>query len=411
MRILLINHYAGSVRHGMEYRPYYLAREWIRLGHSVRILAASNSHVRTAQPADAPRPVSEVIDQIEYVWYPTPPYHGNGARRVLNMAAFVGQLWRRSAAIAAEFRPEIVIASSTYPMDIWPARRIAQHASARLVFEVHDLWPLSPIELGGMSRWHPFIQLVRWSEGYAYRHADVVVSMLPNARDYMLSRGMPSEAFHYVPNGIDPAEWTAVSALDPGIEAALASVRKRGRPLVAYAGTHGLANALDVLVDAAKLLQGAAEIVLVGDGPERQRLASRVKNEQVDNVTMLAPVPKRSIPALLRSIDIAYLGLQSQPLFRFGVSPNKLMDYMMSGCPVIMAIAAGNDPVSEANCGITVPPNDPGAIAAAVLELSHRTSEARAQLGANGRRYVLEHHTYAVLARQFLQECAGAQPA
>jgi glycosyltransferase involved in cell wall biosynthesis len=403
VRILLINHYAGSVRHGMEYRPYYLAREWVRMGHAVRILAASRSHVRSVQPEVAAKPVSESIDQIEYVWYPTPPYRGNGAGRVLNMATFVSQVWGRSHAISTEFRPDVVIASSTYPMDIWPAQRIAKHAGARLVFEVHDLWPLSPMELGGMSRWHPFIKLVRWAESYAYRHADVVVSMLPKARDYMQSRGMPPSAFRYIPNGIDPTEWTSSGALAPDIGAALEAVRKRGRLLVAYTGAHGLANALDVLLDAAKLLKGTAEVILVGDGPERERLALRVKNERLENVTMLGPIPKNSIPALLQAIDVAYIGLQSQPLFRFGISPNKLMDYMMSGRPVVMAIAAGNDPVTQANCGVTVPPDDPAAIAAAVRELSCTSAEARAQLGANGRRHVLERHSYDVLARRFLQ--------
>lgn len=407
MRILLINHYAGSVRHGMEYRPYYLAREWTRMGHTVRILAASRSHVRSVQPDVASTPVRELIDRIEYVWYPTPPYRGNGVRRVLNMLAFISQLWRRSRAISAEFRPNIVIASSTYPMDIWPARSIASQAGARLVFEVHDLWPLSPIELGGMSKWHPFIQVLGWSEAHAYRHADTVVSMLPNAAAYMRSRGMRPNAFHYIPNGVDPAEWRTSGSLTPDVARALDAVKKRGHVLVLYAGAHGLANSLDVLLDASGRLRGKAEIVLVGDGPERQRLARRVKAEERDNVTMVGPVPKQHIPALLQQADIAYLGLQSQPLFRFGISPNKLMDYMMSARPVVMAIAAGNDPVSEAKCGITVRPDDPDAIANAILELAGRTAEERAQLGENGRLYVLEHHAYQVLARQFLEACVS----
>lgn len=391
----------------MEYRPYYLAREWCQMGHTVRILAASRSHVRSLQPSCGARPLCEVIDQIEYVWYPTPSYEGNGLRRALNMATFVAHLRLRSSAIASEFRPDIVIASSTYPLDIWPARRIALRARARLVFEVHDLWPLSPIELGGMSRWHPFIQLMHAAETHAYRHAHVVVSMLPAAHEYMRSRGMSESAFHYIPNGVDPNEWCTREPLMPDIALALEVLRKRGHLLVAYAGAHGLANALDDLLDAAKLLRGIADIVLVGDGPERARLASRVKNEQLSNVTMLGPVARRAIPTLLQSIDVAYLGLQPQPLFRYGVSPNKLMDYMMSARPIVMAIAAGNDPVTEANCGKSVPPGDAAAIASAVIELSGRSPQERAELGENGRRYVLERHNYQALAREFLRACGS----
>ena len=177
MNILLINHYAGSPRDGMEYRPYYLAREWVRLGHRVLVVAASHAHVRAQQPLLAGRSRrNETIDGVEYSWLKTPPYSGNGVGRIRNMLAFLHGLYRQGRQLAQSFKPDLVIASSTYPMDIWPAQ---------LVFEVHDLWPLSPMELGGLSRWHPFIMVVQAAEDYAYRRADVVVSMLPKVRAYM----------------------------------------------------------------------------------------------------------------------------------------------------------------------------------------------------------------------------------
>lgn len=144
MRILLINHYAGSPKHGMEFRPYYLAREWVRAGHQVLILAASHSHVRATQP----KPGGETIDGIGYCWYETPAYEGNGLGRVRNIWAFCRQVWKDAEILARDFQPDVVIASSTYPMDVWVARRVAWLAKAKLVYEVHDLWPLSPIEHG-----------------------------------------------------------------------------------------------------------------------------------------------------------------------------------------------------------------------------------------------------------------------
>lgn len=193
MRILYINHYAGSPRHGMEYRPYYLAREWVRLGHVVQIVGSSQSHIRSRQPQLAGHHrLDETIDGIQYTWFETPQYVGNGIGRVRNMSSFVSRLYFESKRLAAEFRPDVVIASSTYPMDIWPAHRIAKLANAKLVFEIHDLWPLTPMELGGMSKWHPFIMLLQAAEDYAYRHADAVVSMLPKVRQYVESRGRKS---------------------------------------------------------------------------------------------------------------------------------------------------------------------------------------------------------------------------
>ena len=155
MRLLLVNHYAGSPALGMEYRPYYLAREWVRAGHSVQIVAADHSHVRTRQPQAG----DEQVDGIAYRWYATPTYQGNGLGRVKNIWAFLRAVWADTPRLVREFKPDVVIASSTYPMDIWVARRLARRAGAKLVYEVHDLWPLSPIELSGMSRHHPFIML------------------------------------------------------------------------------------------------------------------------------------------------------------------------------------------------------------------------------------------------------------
>ncbi len=389
----------------MEFRPYYLAREWVRMGHRVRIVAGSYSHIRAVQPQMPPaRFVDEAIDGIDYRWYATPSYVGNGVGRVRSMLSFLWHLWRDGKGLARDLRPDVVIASSTYPMDIWPARRIARLAGAKLVYEVHDLWPLSPMELGGMSRWHPFIVWVQMAEDFAYRHADKVVSMLPKALEHMRSRGMAADKFTYVPNGVDEADWADPAPLPPEVSQHLQRMRASGLPIVAYVGTHGLANALDALLDAAAMLQGKAQVLLVGPGPERERLLGRVRQEGLANVTMLPSVPKRAVPSLLAEVDIAYIGLLPEPLFRFGISPNKLMDYMMAGKPIVNAIRAGNDPVAEAGCGLTVPPNDPQAIARAIEQVAALPVAQRQAMGQAGREFVLKHHTYPVLARRFVAE-------
>lgn len=405
MNILLINHYAGSPTHGMEYRPYYMAREWVRAGHRVTIVAATQSHVRTYQPVAGDSPfVEEWIDGIRYLWLRTPRYSGNGLGRIVNMLTFVmrlGQFGRRIGAVAA---PDAVIASSTYPFDIVPARRIAQRHAARLVFEVHDLWPLTPIEISSMSRWHPFIMAVQWAEDFAYRHADRVVSMLPRAQDYMVSRGMNGEKFAYVPNGIAVDDWSAPPVPIPDAHAkVLQQCRERGKFVLGYAGTHGVANGLDLLLDAAALLRDKpVTLVLVGQGPEKSRLERRATEMGLDNVVFLAPVAKRAIPSLLQRFDAAYIGWRRQPLYRFGISPNKLMDYMMGERVVVHSIEAGNDPVAESGCGISVTPENAQMIAQATLELMALSAETRRAMGKRGRDFVLAHHDYRVLAEKFL---------
>ena len=159
MNILLINHYTGSIYHGMEYRPYYMAREWVKMGHRVTIVAADESHLRGKHveiPEDQDSYL-ETIDGINYLWLKTIAYNGNGVKRALNMASFIFQLLRYGKTIKNNFKPDVVISSSTYPAEIFGAHYIAKISNAKLIYEIHDLWPLSPMELGHMSKWHPFI--------------------------------------------------------------------------------------------------------------------------------------------------------------------------------------------------------------------------------------------------------------
>lgn len=401
MKILLINHYAGSPQHGMEFRPYYLAREWRRAGHQVLILAASQSHVRSTQPQAG----GQTLDGISYVWYGTPAYVGNGFGRLRNIWSFCRQVWNDAEALAEAFKPDVVIASSTYPMDIWPARRIAKLAKAKLVYEVHDLWPLSPIELSGMSPRHPFALLCQKAENEAYRDADVVVSMLPKVHQHMAEHGLDLNKLHIVPNGIDLTEWDGKGeALNAGIAAHIAVQRAAGRLVLGYAGSHGLPNALNVLLDAAKLLKDAPiAVVMVGGGHEKARLAERVRSEGLSNVRLFDAIPKTQIPALLSRFDIAYIGWQRTPIYRFGIAPNKLMDYMMAGAPVLHSVEAGNDPVAEAGAGLTVAPEDAAAVAEGVLTLAALPVAERAAMGARGRAFVLANHSYPVLAARFIE--------
>jgi glycosyltransferase involved in cell wall biosynthesis len=413
MHILLINHYAGSPEHGMEYRPYYLAREWVNLGHQVTIAAASYSHLRLRQPDMTGHWVEEHIDGIRYVWLQTPEYRGNGVRRVWNMAVFVRRLRSFEAEVVGPSKPDAVIASSPHPFVVVPARRIARRHGARLVFEVRDLWPLTLIDLSGMARWHPLIQCLQWTENYAYRHADRVVAVLPKAASYMQAHGMSPEKFACVPNGICLEDWTGATAPLPAEHAAaIERLRKERRFLVGYVGQHSLSNALDAFVESASLLESSnIALVLVGQGPEKARLEAKSRERGAKNIVFLPPVSKNAVAAVLASMDALFLGWKRQPLYRYGISPNKLMEYMMAAKPVIHAVEAGNDPVAESSSGISCAPEDPAAIVKAVRQLMGVAPEQRDTMGRRGREHVLRHYQYPMLARQFLEIMATPESA
>src|ERR1700675_4809554 len=171
MRILIVNQYAGGPAYGMEHRPYHLAKEWRRVGHDVAIVSGTYSHLRLRNPVSGRALASEIVEGVPVLCLPTPAYRGNGLARARNILVFATRLLAASSRLAQQYHPHVVITSSTHPLDIYGGRRIARLAGATLVHEVHDLWPLTLMELGGLSRWHPFVLLLQVAENHAYRTA------------------------------------------------------------------------------------------------------------------------------------------------------------------------------------------------------------------------------------------------
>lgn len=407
MNILIISHYAGSPSYGMAYRPYYMAKEWVKLGHRVRIAASSFSHLRGKQPdVNLSKKVNyEDIEGIDYVWLTTPPYKGNGVKRFINILCFIYSLIRNKRQVLEGFNPDVVIASSTYPLDIYPSYLIAKSNKAQLMFEVHDLWPLSPIEIGGMSRWNPFIILLQWAENFAYKRSDKVVSMLPKTIEHMKAHGMSPEKFNYIPNGIDRNEWELTEDKIPDeIINIVKELRNKKRFVIGYTGYHGSANALEYVVEAMSILRDKpVSLIMVGDGPEKARLQKKVEYLNLNNVFFVKSVSKTFIPGILSTCDVLFIGWQRNPIYRFGICPNKLIDYMMSAKPVIHSVEAGNDIVAESGCGISIKPENPKLISDAILELMNMSDNEREKMGLKGREYVLKHHDNVVLANRFVE--------
>ena len=178
VNILYIDHYAGSNLHGMEFRPFLMAKRWVQAGHHVTIAASSFSHLRGQNPdLMGKKTLDETIDGVRFFWIYGNHYSGNGLDRVRNILSFVRGLTHYQEKLVGEHKPDVVIASSTYPMDIYPAAKIAKKYNARLVYEVHDLWPLTQTELYGYGENHPLVKVIRQGARYAWRTADRVAGV------------------------------------------------------------------------------------------------------------------------------------------------------------------------------------------------------------------------------------------
>ena len=404
MNIIYIDHYAGSLSMGMEFRPYYMAREWQKLGHRVRIIAADYSHVRSKQPKSVSDFETRDIDGTEFTLIRAGEYEGNGAKRALTMFRFVGKLWLHAGKLVRDFRPDLVISSSTYPLDSYAGYRMARKCKARYVHEAHDVWPLTLTELGGMSPRHPFVMLLDRAERNAYKKCDKVISILPDTCGHMLEQGLSSaEKFAYIPNGIVPEDWKEPEPLSGECEKLFSALRGEGKFIVEYLGGHALSNALDQLLDAAKMMKDKpVAFVLIGKGVEKSRLQKRAEDERITNVHFLPAIPKKQVPSALKEADALYIGAAHCSLYRYGVSMNKLYDYMYSGKPVLNGVVASNNEVEEAGSGFSFDSSRPEEIADAVEKLRSLTENERDEMGRNGKNWISENCDYAKLAERFL---------
>ena len=408
MNILYIDHYAGSLSMGMEFRPYYFAREWQKLGHRVRIIGASFSHLRKQNPEVSRDFEIQTIDGVEYQWIKTRTYDGNGAARAITLFEFCSKLYRKAPQIVKEFAPDVVISSSTYPLDTYPAQRIRKLAkrSCKYIHEAHDLWPLTLIELAGWNEKHPFIRLLARGERSALSNSDAIVAVTAGEADYMIHHGMQSrEKFTHIPNGIALEDWENKEALPEEHEACLNRLKQEKKFVIGYLGGHALSNALDHYLNAAKLLVDDKRFAFlcVGKGAEKEQLQVRAQAENISNLTFLPAIGKKQVPTFLEACDALYIGAEPCSLYRFGVSMNKVYDYMMAGKPIIYGVEAKNNDVEEAGCGLTIRPGNAEEIAEAARKLAEMDPGERGRIGERGKAWVIRNCDYTKLARTFLE--------
>lgn len=395
--IWLINHYASTPDTGMGGRSFYFARELHRLGHSVTLIAASFNHkLRVSKKL-----VGSIEEDRSYGFsvarVKVPSYQGSfNKTRILNWFVFVLRLIRNSQSI--ETKPDIVVCSSPSLIAFLAAWFLAKKYRAKLVFEVRDLWPLTLQKLGGYTRLNPLIVMLELVERFGYRTADLLVSNLPKAIDHIASRGGVSQKFKWIPNGYDPELYATLNPLPQDL---LSKLPNNGF-VVGYTGALGLANAMECFVEAANQLKDEnIWFVLVGQGQERDKLKELAKTNGLDRVVFIDPIEKMFIPAMLKQFDVCFLGWRKDPLYDFGISPNKLPDYLLSGRPILHSFSGKGDVVEIAGAGLTVPAEDASRIARGVLELKNMPQIEREKLGMRGKHFAEANLSFRALAKEY----------
>jgi glycosyltransferase involved in cell wall biosynthesis len=392
MKILLVNHYAIPPTSPGGTRHYSLAKALQVRGHEVLIAAASYDHFgRFQQTVSAGTQQSETVAGVEFLWLQTPGYSHNDVRRLINMLAFSWRVGRLR--LPASFgKPDVILGSSPHPFAALAASYVARRRKVPFILEVRDIWPASLIELAGVSRSHPIVRILGGVEGAIYRRASKIVSVVPAGAAHFQRFGVNPGSVFYVPNGVD-FDLAPIPQPPP----------RRSEFIVLYAGSMGPPNALDTVVEAAQIIFSRGlpvRFILIGDGPDRGRLEARASRAGLRCIEFKDPVPKDVIYNEMQRADALVMTMQDRPLYRAGMSSNKLWDYMASARPIVIANASSIDPVAEADAGISVAAENAPALADAIEHLMSLTSSERWEMGLRGRRYVEDHHSYEQLAKR-----------
>jgi glycosyltransferase involved in cell wall biosynthesis len=323
----------------------------------------------------------------------TTPYKGNGASRILNWVSYAIGATVYGLSVKS---PSVVFASSPHLLTGLAGFVVARLRRAGFILEIRDLWPRVLVDMGRMQPTSIVYRLLSRLERFLYRKADEIVVLAEGTARAIRDNCPEVRAITFIPNGSDPA---MMETSRPRSE--LRSRYGIGGLALVYAGAHGPANGLHLVLDAAEILQregSPAQFILVGDGVEKSALVKRAQDQHLTNVLFLDPVPKEEIGQVLAAADIGLHVLADVPLFRYGVSPNKLFDYMAAGLPVLTNCAGEVAAlITESGAGVAVAA---GEIASGVRTMDHAGEPAREGWGAAGKRYIEKHRSRGVLAAQ-----------
>lgn len=372
MKIWLINHYAVPPKYYPLARPSLFAKNLGKMGHEVTIIAASTVHNSDENLINNGDSVKSIIDDgTPYILINCHNYHGNGINRVLNILDFARKLPKILNKLE---KPDVIVATCFDPFSCYAGIRYAKKHGIKAIAEIADLWPETLLSYSRISRHNPIIHVLRRLEKKIYMKADRIVFTMEGAYDYIIEqrweREIPRCKVAYINNGVDLEKFDKDKELyrieDEDLDNA-------NTFKVVYVGSIRRVNGLGTLLDIAKRIQDQRIVFLIwGDGDEREQLTQRVEKEGIRNVIFKGRVEKQFIPYITSKADLNIAHNNASEMFRFGLSFNKIFDYLAAGKPILCDFKSSYNPVISLNAGIQVVNPSEENVAEAIQSIADR---------------------------------------
>lgn len=355
MNIWLFNHYAVPPSLYPLARPFHFASYLQKKGHRVTIFAASSVHLSDENLITDGRPMkAQKIDGIRYVFLKARNYEGNGVQRILNFFDYTIRLFTQTGKFN---KPDVIMATSVHPLTCVAGILLARKYRCRCVVEIADLWPLTLVEYGAIGEKSLVTRLLYGLEHWIYKKADAVLFTMRGGKQYIVDQGWADDVsldkIFYINNGVDLKKYNQQKENEKYLDKDL------DRPdtfKVLYTGSMGKANAMYDILNAAELLKDRVDIqfILFGGGYLEEELRKFCEQRELKNVLFKGKVDKKYIPNILSKGNLNIMTGISDRVSGYGLSMNKMFDYMASGKPTISNIRTQFDILEENHCGITI---------------------------------------------------------
>lgn len=397
LKILAINQFASTPKYstGAGERLYYLSEFLHPKGIKITVLSAAYNHLFHRLPQTKGTFTKESTKNIIYYWVRLRKYNSlSGIQRTIAFFEFLIKLFFFK--INQDEKPNLVLVSSMSILPVYYAAYLQWRFKIPFILEIRDIWPLTAIELGGYSPRHPFIKFLSFTEKFAYKKADYIVSVLPKFDEYLSENGFGNKKFKWIPNGISQS-LEVVNSNNLGMNIDSNNFN------VVYTGAIGLANAMDLLVRVAIQLENVYNLhfIIVGDGPEKEHLMKM--SEGLSNVSFYNKVSKEEVHGILRQCHLGFISWRKRDIYKYGISANKYNDYMLAELPILSVSGLSSDPVLRSNCGIMINADDHEATANAIMKLYNMSKEQMKKFGNNGKKYLIENQSYQKLAGEYMK--------
>jgi colanic acid biosynthesis glycosyl transferase WcaI len=404
VNILYVSQYFPPEMGAPAGRAAELSRLWVEDGHEVTVLTGFPNHPTGVVPPEYRRKFRRLVTRDDHhgvnvvrTWL-LPFPNRKAYERMLNYSSFC-----ISSVTTGIFldKPDVVIASSPQLLVGLSGWWLARCNGVPFVFEVRDLWPESLSAVGMWSSNSPLHRSLAKIAGFLYRSCDRLVVVTPAFKEYLIQHWrVPEEKIFVVENGVE----TSLFRLTPNV-AIRRELDAEEKFVASYIGTMGNAHGLETLLDAATLLRERAPqilFLLVGEGAEKARITSLARSRGLDNVRFVDQQPREKIPAYISASDACLVLLKKTELFKT-VLPTKMLEFMSCARPVILGVDGHARKVMErANAGIFITPEDPAALAEAVMRLA-ADPVLRESLGRNGRQHILRYFSRQDTAKLYLE--------